>query len=218
MLITKGNHKHYIAIKSLSKLLCSSNTKNEKEQHFCTNCLQGFTEELSRDEHVRYCKNNEAVRIEMPHCHPIVEHSNGQYQYESPFIKYADFESILEPISGPAPNPRISSNHGVNIHTPSGWCIRSEFSYGNIKDPLKLYRGKDCISKFCEHVIEEACRLYNSFPEKPMIPLTKAQIKKHNHVSKCHICLKLFKDGDRKVRDHCHYSGEYRGAAHSLCN
>ena len=22
---------------------------------------------------------------------------------------------------------------------------------------------------------------------------------------------------DRKVRDHCHYTGEYRGAAHNIC-
>ena len=134
---------------------------------------------------------------------------------------------LLEPISRPAPNtergpsgpnPRISSTHGVNIHTSSGWCIRSEFAYGNVKDPLKLYRGKDCISKFCKHIIEEACRLYNSFPKKTMAPLTKSQLREYKRVSKCHICFKHFKDGDRKVRDHCHYSREYRGAAHSLCN
>ena len=172
MLITENNIKHYVVIKSLSSLLRSKNTKNEKKQHFRSNCLQGFTKEFSRDEHVRYCKNNEAVCIEMLHHKPIVEYSNDQYQYKAPFILYADFESILEPISGPVPNPRISSTRGVNIHTPSGWCVRSEFTYGNVKDPLKLYRGKTCVGKFCEHIIEEACQLYKSFPEKPMIPLT----------------------------------------------
>ena len=85
-------------------------------------------------------------------------------------------------------------------------------------EPLKEYRGKDCVSKFCEHIIAEACRLYESFPEKPMEPLTKAQLKEYNRATKCHICFKPFREGNRKVRDHCHYSGKYRGAAHSLCN
>ena len=218
MLITEGNRKHYVAIKSLSRLLSSKNNKHNGAQYFCMNCLQGYSNESSRDEHFRYCTNNEAVRIEMPRRKPIVEYSNGQYQYKVPFIMYADFESILEPISGPAPNPQMSSTHGVNIHTPPGWCVRSEFAYGEVKYPLNLYRGKDCISKFCEHIIGEARQLYNSFPEKPMIPLTKDQIKEYNRASKCHICFKHFKDGERKVRDHCHYSGEYRGATHLLCN
>ena len=138
MLITENNLKHYVAIKSLSRLLRSRNTKNEKKQHFCTNCLQGFTEEFSRDEHVRYCKNNEGVRIEMQNHKPIVEYSNGQYQYKAPFIMYADFESILEPISGPAPNPQMSSTRGVNIHTPSGWCVRSEFLLNYIEGRIAL--------------------------------------------------------------------------------
>ena len=33
----------------------------------------------------------------------------------------------------------------------------------------------------------------------------------------CWICDK-FIDGDEKVRDHCHISGKYRGAAHCNCN
>ena len=51
MLITDGNIKHYVAIKSLSRLLPSRNSKHEKSQHFCMNCLQGYPSELSRDEH-----------------------------------------------------------------------------------------------------------------------------------------------------------------------
>ena len=32
------------------------------------------------------------------------------------------------------------------------------------------------------------------------------------------ICNKLFDVGDEKVRDHCHITGKYRGAAHWICN
>ena len=129
---------------------------------------------------------------------------------------YADFESILEPIQGPGNNPSISSTRGVNIHTLSGWCVYSTFAYGKVTNPFKEYRGKDC--KFCEHIIAETQCLYESFPEKPMEPLTKAQLKAYNRATKCHNCFKPFREGNRKVRDRCHYSGKYRGAAHSLCN
>ena len=141
MIITENNCKHYVAIKSLSRLLSKQNSKHKERQYFCMNCLQGFKEEKSRNEHIGYCKDNESVRIEMPHKRPIVEYSDGQFQFKVPFIMYADFESILKPIQGPENNPRVSTTRGINVHTPSGWCVRSEFAYSEVKDPLKLYRG-----------------------------------------------------------------------------
>ena len=51
MLISEDDRWHYAAIKSLSRLLTSRNSKHHSKQYFCTNCLQGFTLELSRDEH-----------------------------------------------------------------------------------------------------------------------------------------------------------------------
>ena len=151
------------------------------------NCLKWFIEESSRNEHVGYCKDNESVRIEMPHKRPIVKYSDGQFQFKVPFTMYAGFESILEPIQGPGNNPRISTTRDINVHIPSGWCVHSGFAYGEVQDPLKLYRGKDCIRKFCKHVIGEAHHLYSSFPEMPMEPLMKAQWKNYKHVSSCHI-------------------------------
>ena len=32
----------------------------------------------------------------------------------------------------------------------------------------------------------------------------------------CQVCEKLI--DDEKVRDHCHITGKYRGAAHWICN
>ena len=95
MLITENNRKHYVATKSLSRLLSSQNTKHKGKEYFCMNCLQGFEEESSRDQHLDYCINNESVKVEMPHKNPIVQYSDDQFQFKVPFIMYADFESIL---------------------------------------------------------------------------------------------------------------------------
>ena len=132
---------------------------------------------------------------------------------------YADFESILEPIQGPGNDPMISSTRGVNNHVPSGWCVHSEFGYnGKVENPLKLYRGKDCIKKFCNHIIGEACRLYQSFPEKPMTPLTPKEMDRYKRLERCHICFKPFKEDNPKVRNHYHYAGHYSGPTHMKCN
>ena len=58
------------------------------------------------------------------------------------------------------------------------------------------------------------------FPEKPVDSSTKKQWKKYNKGSRCHICFKQFGDSKKgsKVRDHCHYTGCYRGPAHRNCN
>ena len=55
MLITDCNNKHYVVIKSLRRLLSRQNSKHKESQHFCINCLQGFREKKSRDEHLVYC-------------------------------------------------------------------------------------------------------------------------------------------------------------------
>ena len=56
------------------------------------------------------------------------------------------------------------------------------------------------------------------FPEKPMDPLTNKQWKRYEKASRCHICLKPFNLRDPTVRDHCHYTGRYRGPPPLLCN
>ena len=61
---------------------------------------------------------------------------------------------------------------------------------------------------------------------KEMIPLTKEENKSYKDQKTCCICEEKFcmdKDDEnyknrKRVKDHCHYTGKFRGAAHSKSN
>ena len=53
-----------------------------------------------------------------------------------------------------------------------------------------------------------------------MTPLKIKEIKSYEKQKVCHICKEKFcnNKNKKKVRDHCHYTGKFREAAHSECN
>ena len=66
-----------------------------------------------------------------------------------------------------------------------------------------------------------------NYEKKEMIPLTDEEKETHENQKICYICEQEFCTDEnnkkefklkQKVRDHCHYTGKYRGAAHSICN
>ena len=153
LMVSKDGIQHYTAIKSLSRLLSSKNSNTKRKQHFCMNCLQDSMQESSRDQHQVYCEDKESVRVEMPKQGSTVELKDGQIQFRVPFIMYADFESILEPMDPvELGSPSQPYTNEVNQHTPSGWCVYSKFAYGDVDNPLRTYTGKDCIETFCNYI------------------------------------------------------------------
>ena len=131
---------------------------------------------------------------------------------------YYDLESPLPPIPANFRNPDVSYTNLIAQHIRCGWSVRSRFAYEQVKNPETNYRGPNCIEKLCKHLISEVHRLYKSFPEKPMDPLTTKEWIEYMSSTRCHICFKNFSQNDPKVRDHCHYTGKYRGPAHNNCN
>ena len=220
-MIEDGERRHHTAIKNISRLLSKLNEKTKRAYHFCINCLNGFRTGSARDKHYVYCSTNGHVKVKMAtEKEKWLKFHNGQYQFKVPFMLYADFESISKPVDeryrvrmntmkterkGKVPYPEK-----INTHVPSGWCVHSTFAHGDVADPLKIYRGKDCMEKFVEYIEEEVKRLYDTFLQQPMISLSDVLKREHEAAEKCHICLKEFNDPrNRKVRDHCHYTSLY---------
>ena len=76
------------------------------------------------------------------------------------------------------------------------------------------------MKKFSKDLREHVSKIIN-YENKKMIPLTTEEKIYHNKKIICSICKEEFNNNDKnnyKVRDHCHYTGKYRGAAHNICN
>ena len=79
---------------------------------------------------------------------------------------------------------------------------------------------------FCKDLKDQAMKITN-YEKKEMIPLTDKEKEMHENQKICYICEQEFCTNEnndkefrkmRKVGDDCHYTGKYKGAAHSNCN
>ena len=152
----------------------------------------------------------------------ILKYNQGEKSMKVPFIIYADLESLHEKMNTCHNNPEKSSTTKINKHKPSGYSLFTHCSFVTTKNKLDYYRGKNCMKNFCLDLIEHATKIIN-YEKKEMIPLAKREKDWYNQQKVCHICKRIFKTGDNnekyhKVKDHCHFTGKYRGAAHDICN
>ena len=220
LMISNGENRHYLIVKNLSRLLRGI-TSNHDGDFYYLNCFHSYRTKNKLDAHKKICENHEYCHIEMPtKDNNIIKYNQGEKSIKLSFIVYADLECLLEKMSTCYNTLEESSTTKVNRHTPSGYSIFTHCSFDKSKNKLDYYRGEDCITKFCKDLREHATKIIN-YEKKDMIPLTKKEEENYNNQKVCYICKKEFDKSDKKhhkVRDHCHYSGKYRGAAHNICN
>ena len=83
---------------------------------------------------------------------------------------------------------------------------------------------EDISKSFIKHVTKLTLQIYQNYYKNPKTMIFNSEDQKDfKSATLCHICEKdLYKDKETgkilKVRDHCHFTGEYRGAAHNECN
>ena len=216
LLYSQGTIRHYCLIKDLNKLLYDQNRKKAR-MYYCRYCLHGFIREDLLQDHEPNCSQHGPQRIELPD-----EENSSLYfkdyhkQLKVPFAIYADFESLTAKIDSVQPNPEKSSTEKYQHHQPCGFSYIVISDHEKYSKPPIVYRGEDAVDKFLECLQEEQKYIQEKLDFIEPMRIEREEEQAFQHAVSCHICG--FELGADRVRDHCHLTGKYRGAAHNDCN
>ncbi len=225
---------HYCWIKNLSGFLTNS---NGHKRIFCLRCLQGFNNQTKLNEHKLYCDNFDYIKTTYPKndgIQNIMKFNKLQNCQKIPYKIYCDFESTLNKPNEEFNNDQQDKNTKIlSFHNLSGYCIVVVNSITN-ESKVYYYSDPNLISneifqKFITTIFEIKKEIEQAYLNKNAKKIIMTQDDENNFIfsENCYLCKKIF--GEKiikknneiilyKVRDHCHFSGKYRGAACQLCN
>ncbi|MFM2392193.1 MAG: hypothetical protein RLZZ546_170 [Bacteroidota bacterium] len=223
---------HYVGIKSLSRLLTAQCYENNKHKaYICKRCLTARQSQEALNKHLEMCLNNDSQKAVLPEeGKNIVKFTHVERKEKVPFIIYADFECILEQLDYDEHEANKSSTEKTEKHTVCGFSYKVVCTVPEHTKETIIYRGSDSGKKFIKAMLKEQDIIMELYKSDEGMYLTNEEEENHQKATVCYLCNDPFsnkityteKGKERKefskVRDHCHLTGKYRGAAHSKCN
>ena len=105
-------------------------------------------------------------------------------------------------------------------HVPCSFAYKVVYVDNKFSKNIVLYRGKDAFYEFIKSILTEYnyCRSVVKTHFNKNLIMNAEENERFELTNICWICSKLIENSDHKIRDHCHTSEKYRGAAHWSCN
>lgn len=198
--------------------------KGGHSMHYCKRCLNGFTSRDALTNHQTYCNEQAAVKVVLPRAKKddhLLYFKNYRRSMRAPYVIYCDFESSIQPIDTTQPKPDEPYMNKIQRHIPMSFYIYvkcfDDSVYSSQMVTFTAENEDDDVGQiFVDRLVEITKQIYNQ--TKSAKKMTKKMIyteedkKNFESATLCHICEREL--GEDRVRDHCHLTGKYRGAAH----
>jgi hypothetical protein len=239
MLLYKG---HYTHMKNFQRFMGDGNRTCPR----CLKTFHSKNKDAKRhfETHVSNCKdiNKTNQQIKMPKkiekldekgevldvIQPTIKFDGHRKQNRVPIVIYGDFEAI---------NSKTHQKSGQTVktteHKPASYRfkIKSTFDLSSYDIPLEYsYVGEDANKHFVRTILDLEVKLQEALRKqawkyKKNMIITADERREFECATDCHFCGNKIEGGGKlgefpriKVKDHCHYSGKYRGASCVNCN
>ena len=218
--ISNEETSHYVLITDFSKFVRSQISKCKKQHYFCDYCLHGCTTAKILEKHVDRCRRFKAQNVFVPEVNDPkgrdkLTFTQTEHQLPLPFVIYADFESILEPVNTVLPNPLKPSTTVYQRHVPCGAAYKIVSTDPKYNHEPVVFTGPDSAEKFLDQLQIDVKQIRSYLKNKQPMLLTAEEEEAYKSTTSCHICSMEFTDfgegSSPKVRDHDHLTGQFRG-------
>lgn len=182
----------------------------------CENCYQILSNITEAERHEALCYRNKRQRVQYPKPGEFLHFKSFHRLHKIPFIGFLDFESALQPEERDVGN----ATRLLNCHKP----VSFSFLVVDVEN-RPVFEHYEAVQSDNEDIMEACMNMIIGLNDKmkpllkryrPML-ITSEEVDQFNGETRCYACQRPFPPG-QKVRDHCHLSGRYRGAACVNCN
>ena len=190
-------------------------TKNKNKKGFSKSCLQCGNSEnvlIKHKENPLSINGKQSVKLEGG----IIKCENYFKRIPVSFKIYADFECNFK---------KVKCNEGsytekYQDHIPCSFAYKTVCIDNKFTKPTIIYRSENAAYEFIKAILEEyeyCKKIMEEYFNKNLI-MTEEEEDLFQKSNNCWICKKFINNDEKKVRNHCHVTGKFRGAAHESCN
>jgi hypothetical protein len=208
--------QHYCGIVSLKRLYYTSETTHATE--FCERCCRKFSNSRigaagtkeSLSEHYRFCREGR-LQIEALPSDKTFSYQSFSAEESPAVVCYSDIESYI------TPQTKTHCPYAIGAYN----VYHEHFKQKRESASMRTWVGANCIKNYLNYLdafVRELHSEIDSITNEPMIidPLEQHAFDVCTHCPRCKV---EFAPGThRKVRDHCHITGCYRGPLCHKCN
>jgi len=220
---------HYVTIRNFNRFMSGhEDTKDGTEggchngHAYCDRCMTRFRDRSRLEEHQsRPCGD---TRVEMPtDKNKEVKFTNKKKSLKVPAVIYADFEALTSELEYVVPTTEsftVREQHHKPIAGELRVVVRDDVPNRENYACREVFQGEDCVSAFVRAIHKHSVNIIDNIFYVNRV-MTDVDVEHHRTAKVCHECKATFKKGDdnlKKVRDHDHVTGKYRGAACNQCN